>query len=434
MKDIIQLENIVNGKVRKSEERRVVGQFSFPVTTEHDLSFALKLTRVFKPTPINKIVDALAKIGKDASWINDEDLKAQASLSGSPLKHMRGSIQAINRWLAKIKEYVQLKASFIEIDKSNAEKTEVLVDPNGMLYRGGISTMLVLAGDEISIAPMMLTHAVLANASAIVKPSRIEPLGAYLFTRALIAEGITPPSLLYISSETEAERELVKKAIKQTQQSVILGEDHTVQNICEPFGFRAEHKTMAYLTGRSGAIVWPDADIKLASEMIIRGATDDRGNRCNSTKKVFAPRHLAKKLEEALVQEANKLVRGEPTDENTDIGRVDPQSRTTAEQWTASAKVFYDRDMFLMTVPPSAQVLKEELPYPAVAICYYDEEDPVALANESVRSTPLGETIAMSLFTGDYNRFMEAASRLLSCKVLFNRPSTEYDFWTTHQR
>jgi aldehyde dehydrogenase (NAD+) len=320
------------------------------------------------------------------------------------------------------------------LQRPDGAEVDVLLDRNEAVYRGGISTTFVLAGDEIAIAPWNIAHALLAGSSAIVKPSKIEPLGAYLFSRALIAEGLEPPALLYISRDSEGEKDLLGQLIEHTQQSVIFGEDHTVDAICGPFGYRADHKSLVYLTGRSGAVVYPDADVELAAEMIIRGATDDRGNRCNSTKKVFAPIALSKQLENALVRRAEQLVRGEPTDPATDLGRNDAQARAVAREAAAAGSVFYERDMFLLTVPPSASILRQELPYPTVAVCYYGEGgDPVELANANVAGTPLGASIATSVFTRDKSRFIEAASRLLTCKALFNMPSTDFDFWTTHQ-
>ncbi|MCR8826531.1 aldehyde dehydrogenase family protein [Pseudosulfitobacter koreensis] len=210
---------------------------------------------------------------------------------------------------------------------------------------------------------------------------------------------------------------------------------NTVDTICAPFGFRADHKYHAYLTGRSGAIVYEDADIEMAADMIIRGATDDRGNRCNSTKKVFVPQALKPALEAALTARADQLVRGAPTDPQTDLGVNDPQARTIAEQWTSSARVFYDRDLILMEVDQSAAVLKEELPYPAVAVCYHaPDQDPVDLMNKTVEGTYLDAAIAVSIFSASEATYKEASARTLACKTIHNLPSTAFDFWTSHQR
>ncbi|BBP00476.1 hypothetical protein SFSGTM_11840 [Sulfuriferula nivalis] len=434
MSEVVMLQNIIRGQLLEPTERKIVGRFSFPVTTAQDVASAMKFARFQQAEPLDKVLRVLSKIGRDASWIGDEDLKVQAELSGSPIKHMRNSIQAVNHWLANIEEYVKRNGTLKEIGDADQRKT-VLLDRNGMLCQGGLTTMFILAGDEISIAPWNIAQALLAGTKAVVKPSRIEPLSAFLFTKALIAEGVQPPALLYISRDSDEEQCFVGTLIKQTQQSVMYGEDNTVNTICQPFGFRAEHKYLAYLTGRSGAVVYPDADVNLAAEMIIRGACDDRGNRCNSTKKVFVARQLAKDMELAMVREADKLVRGEPTDEATDIGRNDPQARVFAQQWASSAQVFYDKDMFLMSVPQTAPVLKEELPYPSVAVCYYDEgQDPVELMNNSVSNTYLGAAVAVSVFTRSLDQFNLASSRMHCCKTLLNLPSTAYDFWTAHQR
>lgn len=434
MSDVVLLQNIIRGELREPAERKIAGRFSFPVTTAQDVASAVKFARFQQPEPLDKVLKALAAIGREANWINDEDLKVQAELSGSPIKHMRNSIIAVNQWLANIEEYVSRLGTLKEVGHGEQRRT-ILIDKNGMLCQGGLTTMFILAGDEISIAPWNIAQALLAGTKAIVKPSRIEPLSAFLFTKALVAQGIAPPALLYISRDSEEEQNLVSTLIKQTQQSVMYGEDNTVNTICQPFGFRPDHKYLAYLTGRSGAVVYPDADINVAAEAIIRGASDDRGNRCNSTKKVFVPRAMARDLELALVREADKLVRGNPEDEATDLGRNDPQARAVAQQWASSAQVFYDRDMFLMSVEQSAPILREELPYPSVAVCYYDEgQDPVDLINNSVSNTYLGAAVAVSVFTRNYEQYTLASARMNACKTLLNLPSTAFDFWTAHQR
>jgi acyl-CoA reductase-like NAD-dependent aldehyde dehydrogenase len=428
------LQNIIGGTPRDPTERKIVGRFSFPVTTTQEVASALRSAKFQEPASIEKVIAALSKIGRDAKWINDEDLAIQAELSGSPIKHMRSSIEAINSWLANIEAYVKLHGTLETIVAGDDQKL-VLIDQNGRLCQGGVTTTFVLAGDEIAIAPWNMAQALLAGTRAIIKPSRIEPLSAFLFTKALIEEKVTPPALLYISRETETEQGLLATLIKQTRQSVMYGEDNTVDTICSPFGFRADHKYFTYLTGRSGAIVYPDANVDLAAEMIIRGATDDRGNRCNSTKKVFASKQLKEQMEAALIEQAERLVRGEPTDPATDIGRNDPRARAIAEQWTGSARVFYDRDMFLMAVEQSAQILKEELPYPTIAICYYEEgQDPVDLINKSVAHSYLDAAVAISIFTENREQYNIASSRIQACKTILNLPTTSFDFWTSHQR
>lgn len=428
------LSNIIAGMERTPQSRKTSGRFSYPVSTAQDVASAVKFARFQKIDSLDKVIRALTKIGREANWISDEDMRVQAELSGSPIKHMRGSIEAVNSWLANIETYVKQHGTLVTIGEDENER-QVLIDGNGQLCQGGVSTTFVLAGDEIAIAPWNIAQAMLAGTRAIIKPSRIEPLSAFLFTKALIDEGLTPPSLLYLSRETQVEQDLLQTLLKQTRQSVMYGEDNTVDTICAPFGFRADHKYHAYLTGRSGAIMYDDADVAKAADLIIRGATDDRGNRCNSTKKVFAPVAMQEELEAALVARADRLVRGAPMDPNTDLGKNDPQARVIADQWSAGSKVFYDRDLILMGVEQSAPVLKEELPYPVVAVCYYrPEQDPVDLMNMTVDGTYLNAAIAVSIYTEDKGRFTEASARTQACKTLHNLPSTAYDFWTSHQR
>jgi hypothetical protein len=91
--------------------------------------------------------------------------------------------------------------------------------------------------------------------------------------------------------------------------------------------------------------------------------------------------------------------------------------------------------MFLIAVEHSAQILKEELPYPIVAVCYYNEgQDPVDLVNKSVANTYLDAAVAISIFTENREQYNIASSQIHACKTILNLPSTAFDFWTSHQR
>src|SRR5574341_149065 len=373
------IANILNGTIRPSQQSRDTGSWLLPVSPPSEAAFALKCVRRSVAGDFRAAVEALKAIGRKASWISDAELKEIASKTGSPIKYIRFAVDRANRWLASMDEQVSRLG---RIDDFGA------FSRNGTTYAGGIPTAFILAGDDVTVAPWMLGHAILAQANSIVKPSSVEPLSAFLFAKAAVEEGIRCLNLLYLDSSSEEDRSSIKTIIESTDQSVVLGEDATVGRIYGPLPFLPTHKAIPYWSGRSGVILCPDADLALAARSIIFGATEDRGNRCISTKKVFAPRSAAKDLEELLRQEADRLKRGGPLDEDTDIGTLDPAARAVGEAAAADSEVFYDRDLILARCGDRSRLICDEIPYPAVGLRYYDAEDPVDLANASVVTAP----------------------------------------------
>jgi ATP-binding cassette subfamily B protein len=54
----------------------------------------------------------------------------------------------------------------------------------------------------------------------------------------------------------------------------------------------------------------------------------------------------------------------------------------------------------------------DEVPYPAVGIRYYEDEDPLEIANASVANSPSKRSLVLSVFTKDRARFEAAAAKL----------------------
>ena len=418
------VENILNGAIRPAQQRRDTGNWILPVSPPSEAAFALKCIRRSVTGDFRAAVAALRTIGEEASWISDTELKEIASKTGSPIKYMRFSVARANRWLALIDDYVSRLGI---IDDFGA------FCRNGTMYAGGVPTALILAGDDITVAPWMLSHAILAQASSIIKPSSVEPLSAFLFVKAAVGKGIRYLNLLHLDSSSEEDRSSIKTILESTDQSVVLGEDATVGRIYGPLPFLPAHRAIPYWSGRSGVIMFPDADLALAARSIIFGATEDRGNRCISTKKVFAPRSMAKGLEEHLVAEADRLKRGGPLEDDTDIGTLDPAARAAAESAAADGEIIYDRDLILARCGERSRLVCDEVPYPAVGLRYYDAEDPVELANASVLNSPSKRSLVVSVFTQNPATFKAAAARLRAFKVVWNTPTSQLDLGASHQ-
>ena len=91
-----------------------------------------------------------------------------------------------------------------------------------------------------------------------------------------------------------------------------------VQEICA----RRTVPLQAELSGNNAAIVWDDADLKLAAKQIARGAFGFAGQRCTANRRVIVPEKLSGKFLRELKIATEKLNWGDPLEKTTDIGPV----------------------------------------------------------------------------------------------------------------
>ena len=418
------VDNILNNKVVPTTERWSAAGWDLPVTTKQTVSFALKCTRAKRPVqPLAQVIEALVDIGEKRDWITEDHYHQIIDRTGTTLKFLRASLGRINEWMANMRAYVATLGT---------PTAAGLAYRDGVMTRG-IRTALIMAGDASSVAPMALIPAVLAGARTVAKASSADPMPPFLFLQALLKRGIDVPQLLYLNSASEHDRELIRMMIKECEQSVVYGEDRTVEGIYAPIGLSRAHKAIGFWSGRSGIIVRPDADLELAARCILEG-TDERGNRCVCTKKAFVPRSLQRELESELLRQVRALHRGDPHHPDTDVGVLDPGIRSDALAAVAGDELLFDQDVILARVRRDSPLMRDELPYPIVGLYYHgDDEDPIELANSAVASTPTGWTLALAIVTRSQDEFERIAAGVHACKVLHNRPSNFMDHATPHQ-
>ncbi len=417
--------NLINDRFREPTERRWVNGWQLPATTADDVALAIKVVRAERPPqPLEERIAALKAIGREARWMPEHTLRELAGRTGSPIQFLRFSIGRVNRWLSAIDEYVALFGQ--------PRGRELRAGP--ILYTGGIPSHLVLAGDSTALAALAMGTALLSGARLVVKGSAAEPVSAYLFAKAAIEHGLSVPNLLFFDTSLAADRGLIASISKAVDQSVVYGEDRTIFAFQRMLNDNATHKLIPYWTGRSGVVVLPDADVALAARQIVHGATEDRGNRCISTKKVFAPAEMGPELERLMCAAADRLRVGDPQADATDVG-VDPAAgRELALQHAADSEIVYDRHLIVARCRDGAALLREEVPYPILGVRYYTPtEDPIDVANQSVKTTPTGRALVMSVFTRSAGAFEDAAVNLRAHKVLLDEPTTNLDLSSLHQ-
>jgi aldehyde dehydrogenase (NAD+) len=153
------------------------------------------------------------------------------------------------------------------------------------------------------------------------KPSRKTPLTAIALTRiaasvlepegfgALVGLVIGPDETVGSALLDDPKIPLVS-ATGSTRMGRIVG-----QRVSARLG-----RTLLELGGNNAIIVWNDADIDMAIRAIVFGAIGTAGQRCTSTRRVFAHADVIDQLQERLVQAYSQVQAGDPMDESTLLG------------------------------------------------------------------------------------------------------------------
>jgi acyl-CoA reductase-like NAD-dependent aldehyde dehydrogenase len=158
------------------------------------------------------------------------------------------------------------------------------------------------------------------------------------------------------------------------------------------------------LGGKSANVVFDDADIERATVGVGNGFTAAGGQSCVAGTRVLVQRNIHDELLERIVAHVEKLTLGDPSAESTDMGPVCNRAQLERiERFVATGlqegarlvtggrqpkglegSLFYPPTVFA-DVRPDATIARDEIFGPvACVIPFADEEEAVAISNDSV--------------------------------------------------
>ena len=192
-------------------------------------------------------------------------------------------------------------------------------------------------------------------------------------------------------------------------------------------------KVTLELGGNDPVIILKDADLDKAVKGIVNGAFLNAGQVCMGVKRVIAEDDIADELASKLVDETEKLVRGNPMDANTTLGtlisekaaiQVEETVRNAVEKgaeiltggvrdgafYSATVMDNVSRDMDLVvreTFGPIAPIIRVK-----------DLDEAISVANDTEYGLQAG------VFTSDYSSAMRCAQEIEAGTVFVNKQST----------
>jgi betaine-aldehyde dehydrogenase len=276
---------------------------------------------------------------------------------------------------------------------------------------------------------LKLAPALIAGCTVVAKPSPETPLDGYLLADWIEEAGIPAGVINIVAAGREVGAYLVQHpGIDKVSFTGSTAAGRKIGAVC---GEQLKRVTLE-LGGKSAAIILEDADLATTIEGFKIASLMNNGEACAAQTRILAPRSRYEEVADALATMVSGLTVGDPSDYGTEIGplvakrqqdRVEGYIRIGQDE---GAKLLvggldrpHDRGWYVAptvfgNVTNDMRIAREEIFGPVLALLsYQDEEDAIAIANDSDYG------LGGSVWTADVAHGIDVARRIRtgSCGV-----------------
>ena len=281
-----------------------------------------------------------------------------------------------------------------------------------------------------------LAPALAAGNTVVMKPSEITPLSILHWCR--IIDSVLPPGVINVV--TGYGQSAGEPIVRHPDVPVVTftGSVATGKKIASLAADNLK-KVSLELGGKDPMIICDDADIEIAAQGASWGGFVNAGQVCTSIERVYVFESVIDQFTEAIIEEAKKVVLGNPMDPNTDIGPM----ASKAQQEKAIKKVeqavsdgarllaggnvpkdfengYFYQPTVLDKIKPNMEIVTEETFSPVLPIQKVSSiEEAIQQSNDSIYG------LGCSIFTNDIDRALTAADDIKSGTVCINSPLME---------
>ncbi len=281
-----------------------------------------------------------------------------------------------------------------------------------------------------------LAPALAAGNTVVMKPSEITPLSILHWCN--VVESVLPSGVINVI--TGFGQSAGEPIVKHPDVPVVTftGSVATGKKIAK---FAAENlkKVSLELGGKDPMIICDDADIEIAAQGASWGGFVNAGQVCTSIERVYVFENVIDQFTEAIIEEAKKVVLGDPMKKDTHIGPMASklQQEKAIEKVNQAIKdgarllaggsapenldkgYFYEPTV-LDNIEPNMEIITEEAFSPVLPIQKVSSiEEAIQWSNDSVYG------LGCSIFTNDIDRALTAADDIKSGTVCINSPLME---------
>lgn len=282
-------------------------EWRWAVADQSAIIKAVAITREVLPKwrgiPAQERFELLRRFGDALQSQRDELADLLVEEVGKPVRYARGEV---SRAVALI------EAAAEQIDRSQdgvPKKTGYRREPLGVV---GLITPF---NNPLAIPIGKIVPALLYGNAVIWKPA-IPGTRIALRTAELFSDATKQPELLQVLCGAEQTARHIMEACDAVTISGSLNAGQIAQEICA-----LRHIPLqAELGGNNASIVWRDADLATAAASIAEGAFAFAGQRCTANRRAIVDPNICDRFLDELVAATNRLVWGDPDDEQTHIG------------------------------------------------------------------------------------------------------------------
>jgi betaine-aldehyde dehydrogenase len=298
----------------------------------------------------------------------------------------------------------------------------------------GVVACIVPWNFPFPIACWKAAPALAAGNCVVLKPASLSPLTALALAEIAHGAGL-PPGVLQVlpgAGGTVGEALLNHSLIRKVS---FTGSTSVGQRIME-LASRDIKRISLELGGKSPNIVFADADWQRAAETSPMSVFANTGQDCCARSRVFVERKVFEPVTEAFVTATRKLVVGDPSKDETQLGpMVSAAQRATVEEYLADArkqgskfacgggrlsgKGFYLEPTVLLGVGKNERCWREEIFGPVVCLTPFDDE---AQMLQEVNASPYG--LSGSVWTKDLRRALRVVRAVESGVLSVNSHSS----------
>ncbi len=276
--------------------------------------------------------------------------------------------------------------------------------------------------------------ALAAGNCVVLKPASLSPLTALKLGELAHAAGLPPGVLQVVPGPGGAigEALITHPHIRKVS---LTGSTEVGRRAME-LAARDFKRVSLELGGKSPNIVFADADWQVAADASPMSVFANTGQDCCARSRMFIERSIYDKFVDRFVAATNKLVVGDPTKAETQLGPlVSSSQRASVEEFIADARTrgskfacggarphpkgFYLEPTVLLDVGKTDRCWREEIFGPVVCLTPFDEE---AEMLREVNASPFG--LSGSIWTNDLRRALRVARRVESGVLSINSHSS----------
>ncbi|MCF3939671.1 aldehyde dehydrogenase [Gordonia tangerina] len=304
---------------------------------------------------------------------------------------------------------------------------------------GGVVGVIIPWNGPIGTIAFKVIPALAAGCSVVLKTSPEAPLSPSIFADVvgeLVAEGVIPEGVL---SVLVADREVSESLVTNPKVDHITftGSTATGRRIMNLASERVA-KVSLELGGKSAAIILDDADLNTVMQALPMGGCMQSGQACIALTRVLVSRNRHDEVVAAYKAALGMIPMGNPWEQTNFLGPLtSARQRDRVESYIETARAegaeivhgggrgvdqgFFVEPTIVDNVRNDMTIAQEEVFGPVISIITYeDEDDAVAIANDSIYG------LSGAVFTADSERGFALAQRIRTGTVNVNTSTIDF--------